>query len=103
MITGQVVQGDKLGRALGYPTANIEVDSRYKLIPADGIYAVTVTYENKEFKGMLYIGLRPTVNGTQRVIEVNLLISIKTSMATGLPFTFTNCSAVIRNLIVLKH
>jgi riboflavin kinase/FMN adenylyltransferase len=71
-ITGQVVQGDKLGRELGYPTANIEVDSRYKLIPSDGIYAVTVTYENKTFKGMLYIGPRPTVNGTQRVIEVNL-------------------------------
>ncbi|HZX74590.1 MAG TPA: riboflavin biosynthesis protein RibF, partial [Cyclobacteriaceae bacterium] len=72
MLTGQVVQGDKLGRELGYPTANIEVDSRYKLIPADGIYAVTVGYENKALKGMLYIGPRPTVNGTQRVIEVNL-------------------------------
>jgi len=72
MLTGQVVQGDKLGRELGYPTANIEVDSRYKLIPADGIYAVTVTYESKVFKGMLYIGPRPTVNGTLRVIEVNI-------------------------------
>jgi len=72
MISGQVVQGDQLGRELGFPTANIEVDSRYKLIPADGIYAVTVSYENKIFKGMLYIGPRPTVNGTQRVIEVNL-------------------------------
>jgi riboflavin kinase/FMN adenylyltransferase len=71
-LTGQVVQGDKLGRELGYPTANIEVDSRYKLIPADGIYAVTVTYENKIFKGMLYIGSRPTINGTRRVIEVNI-------------------------------
>jgi len=72
MLTGQVVQGDKLGRELGYPTANIEVDSRYKLIPADGIYAVTVTYESKVFKGMLYIGPRPTVNGTLSVIEVNI-------------------------------
>jgi riboflavin kinase/FMN adenylyltransferase len=72
MLTGQVVQGDKLGRELGYPTANIEIDSRYKLIPADGIYAVTVTYESKIFKGMLYIGPRPTVNGSKRVIEVNI-------------------------------
>jgi riboflavin kinase/FMN adenylyltransferase len=72
MLTGQVVQGDQLGRQLGYPTANVEVDSRYKLIPADGIYAVTVVYENKVFKGMLYIGLRPTINGTQKVIEVNI-------------------------------
>ncbi len=71
-LTGQVVKGDKLGRVLGFPTANIEVDSRYKLIPADGIYAVTVQHENIFYKGMLYIGLRPTVNGTQRVIEVNI-------------------------------
>ena len=49
MLTGQIVQGDKLGRELGYPTANVEVDSRYKLIPADGIYAVNVKYENKIF------------------------------------------------------
>jgi len=72
MLTGQIVQGDKLGRELGYPTANVEVDSRYKLIPADGIYAVNVKYENKIFKGMLYIGPRPTVNGTNQVIEVNI-------------------------------
>jgi riboflavin kinase/FMN adenylyltransferase len=72
MLTGQVVQGDQLGRELGYPTANIEIDSRYKLIPTDGIYAVTVKYENRIFKGMLYIGPRPTVNGTKRVIEVNI-------------------------------
>jgi len=71
-LTGQVVQGDKLGRELGYPTANIEVDSRYKLIPGDGIYAVTVKYESKIFKGMLYIGPRPTLNGTKQVIEVNI-------------------------------
>ena len=71
-LTGQVVQGDKLGRELGYPTANIEVDSRYKLIPGDGIYAVSVKYENKIFKGMLYIGPRPTLNGTQQVKEVNI-------------------------------
>src|SRR6478736_275816 len=72
MLTGQVVEGDKLGRELGYPTANIEIDSRYKLIPADGIYAVTLAYENEIFKGMLYIGPRPTVNGSKKVIEVNI-------------------------------
>jgi riboflavin kinase/FMN adenylyltransferase len=72
MLTGQVVQGDKLGRELGYPTANIEIDSRYKLVPTNGIYAVTVKYESRIFKGMLYIGPRPTVNGTKKVIEVNI-------------------------------
>ncbi|MFM8834004.1 MAG: bifunctional riboflavin kinase/FAD synthetase [Cytophagales bacterium] len=71
-ITGSVVKGDKLGRILGYPTANIELDSRHKLIPSDGIYAVTVRHESVLYKGMLYIGNRPTVNGTKRVIEVNL-------------------------------
>jgi riboflavin kinase / FMN adenylyltransferase len=71
-ISGQVVSGDKLGRVLGYPTANIDPDSRLKLVPADGIYAVTVQYEHATFKGMLYIGNRPTVNGLKRVIEVNI-------------------------------
>jgi riboflavin kinase / FMN adenylyltransferase len=71
-ISGQVVRGDKLGRVLGYPTANIDLDSRLKLIPADGIYAVTVQHEHSIFKGMLYIGNRPTVNGTKRAIEVNI-------------------------------
>ncbi len=71
-ISGQVVRGDKLGRVLGYPTANIDLDSRLKLIPVDGIYAVTVEHEHSIFKGMLYIGNRPTVNGTKRAIEVNL-------------------------------
>ena len=71
-LTGRVVMGDKLGRLLGYPTANIEIDTKYKLIPADGIYAVTVLHEHTIYKGMLYIGNRPTVNGTKRNIEVNI-------------------------------
>lgn len=71
-VTGRVVMGDKLGRLLGYPTANIEIDSRFKLVPADGIYAVTVRHEHRLYKGMLYIGYRPTVNGSKRNIEVNL-------------------------------
>jgi len=71
-LTGRVVMGDRIGRTLGYPTANIEVDSKFKLIPADGIYAVTVRYAHKIYKGMLYIGNRPTINGMKRNIEVNL-------------------------------
>ena len=71
-LTGEVVKGDKLGRVLGYPTANIDLDSRHKLIPSDGIYAVTVQYGSGTYKAMLYIGNRPTVSGTKRVIEVNL-------------------------------
>ncbi len=71
-ISGRVVMGDKLGRLLGYPTANIEVDTANKLIPADAIYAATIEYGHERFKGMLYIGKRPTVQGTRRNIEVNI-------------------------------
>ena len=73
MLSGRVVKGDQLGRQLGYPTANIEIDSIYKLIPADGIYAVHVRHANNLYKGALYIGNRPTVNGTRKVIEVNIV------------------------------
>lgn len=71
-LTGRVVAGDKLGRLMGYPTANIETDTKYKLIPMDGIYAVTVLHEHTTFSGMLYIGNRPTINGTKQNIEVNI-------------------------------
>jgi riboflavin kinase/FMN adenylyltransferase len=71
-LSGAVIKGDKLGRVLGFPTANIDVDSHHKLIPAEGIYAVIVNYGTNEFKGMLYIGNRPTVDGTNRSIEVKL-------------------------------
>jgi riboflavin kinase/FMN adenylyltransferase len=71
-ITGRVIMGDKLGRILGFPTANIEIETSYKLIPADGIYAVVIGYGNRRFKGMLYIGNRPTVDGVKRNIEVNI-------------------------------
>ncbi len=71
-LSGRVVKGDKLGRVLGYPTANIHVESTDKLIPAHGIYAVTVELGQERFKGMLYIGNRPTVDGTRLAIEVNI-------------------------------
>jgi riboflavin kinase/FMN adenylyltransferase len=71
-ITGRVVTGDRIGNTLGYPTANIDLDTKYKLIPADGIYAVTVRHEHRLHKGMLYIGFRPTLQGTRKTIEVNI-------------------------------
>jgi riboflavin kinase/FMN adenylyltransferase len=71
-ITGRVVTGDKIGRTIGFPTANIDVESKYKLIPFDGIYAVTVAHAAQTYKGMLYIGTRPTLQGTRRVVEVNI-------------------------------
>lgn len=71
-LSGRIVKGDQLGRQLGYPTANIEIDSLHKLIPADGIYAVRVHHANAGYTGALYIGNRPTVDGTKKVIEVNI-------------------------------
>ncbi|GGH13311.1 bifunctional riboflavin kinase/FAD synthetase [Mucilaginibacter phyllosphaerae] len=71
-ITGKVVRGDQLGRELGYPTANIQIEENYKLIPADGIFAVKVKIAGKGYTGMAYIGHRPTVNGMTRNIEVNI-------------------------------
>lgn len=71
-LSGRVIKGDKLGRVLGFPTANIDLDSHDKLIPAEGIYVVKVIHETRTYGGMLYIGTRPTVNGTRRSIEVNI-------------------------------
>ncbi len=71
-LSGVVITGDKIGRTLGYPTANMRLEQTYKLIPADGIYAVHVTHNNQQYKGMLYIGHRPTINGMTRNIEVNI-------------------------------
>lgn len=71
-IRGVVIDGDKIGRTLGYPTANISVGSLCKLIPADGIYAVYVTVKGKRYKGMLSIGYRPTIGGIKKMTEVNI-------------------------------
>ena len=74
---GLVAEGNKLGRTIGYPTANMQVADPEKLIPGNAVYAVDVAindpqYSGQRFKGMMNIGIRPTVNGTQRSIEVNL-------------------------------
>lgn len=73
-ITGKVVSGAQNGRKLGFPTANIEVLERYKLIPAHGIYAVKVQIDYQIFKGMLNIGVRPTIADAdgKPTIEVNI-------------------------------
>ena len=58
-LDGHVISGQQIGRTLGYPTANIQVDNPLKLIPADGVYAVRVRTEGHIYKGMLNIGCRP--------------------------------------------
>jgi riboflavin kinase / FMN adenylyltransferase len=71
-IHGTVIEGDKIGRTIEFPTANIEVSFKNKLIPAEGIYAVTVALGQSTFKGMLNIGYRPTFGGTQKRVEVHI-------------------------------
>lgn len=73
-LQGTVVDGYKVGRKIGFPTANICPLCPEKLLPANGVYAVWVTLNNQRYKGMLNIGQRPTVdNGTDTSIEVHLL------------------------------
>jgi len=72
-ITGKVVEGNKIGRSIGYPTANIVVNEPHKLIPADGVYAAYINVEDVRYKGMLYIGPRPTITTAgNRNIEVHI-------------------------------
>lgn len=71
-LKGKVVEGEKIGRAMGFPTANIEVDAWYKLIPKNGVYAVKVEVRGSFYNGMLNIGNRPTVNGKAQTIEVHI-------------------------------
>lgn len=71
-ISGTVIHGKKIGRTIGYPTANIEVDS-IKLLPKNGAYIVDVFIKNHHYKGMLSIGTNPTVNGKTISVEVYIL------------------------------
>lgn len=69
---GEVFHGDKIGREIGYPTANLKSTDEEKIALGDGIYAVYADVEGKRYKGMMSIGFRPTINGKIRVTEVNL-------------------------------
>ena len=72
---GFVVRGNQLGRTIGYPTANLHINDEEKLIPSNGVYAVKVKgicTNHKAVEGMMNIGIRPTVDGQKKVIEVNI-------------------------------
>ncbi len=74
-IEGKVVEGNRVGRSIGFPTANIEAADKYKLIPGNGVYAVEVEADGAIYPGMLSIGYNPTVKkeGTERSVEVHIL------------------------------
>lgn len=70
-ISGIIIEGHKIGRTIGYPTANINVDANDQ-IPKNGVYAVYAEFNHQIFPAMLNIGTRPTFNSTQVSIEVHL-------------------------------
>ena len=72
-LSGTVVRGLQNGRKLGFPTANLQVNDEYKLIPGTGIYAVYVHHNGHKYNGMLSIGYNPTFEGKEQTIEVNIL------------------------------
>ena len=72
-LTGIVVKGSHLGHKIGFPTANIKVADPHKIIPANGVYSVQVLARNQFYSGMLNIGVRPTLGGTEKTIEVHII------------------------------
>tara|TARA_B100001564_G_scaffold207449_1_gene174633 strand:- start:3603 stop:4547 length:945 start_codon:yes stop_codon:yes gene_type:complete len=71
-ISGKVVKGDGIGKKLEFPTANIEIRDDGKLLPRDGVYAGFTYVSDKKYYGMINIGFRPTLNGSERRLEMNL-------------------------------
>ncbi len=84
------MEGRKIGQTIGFPTANIKPDSRYKLIPGNGVYAVEVHVNGKTYPGMMSIGSNPTVNDDIRFrsIEVHILNFNKNIYGEKISVTF---------------
>jgi riboflavin kinase / FMN adenylyltransferase len=72
-ISGKVVRGKGIGRGLGFPTANIDTQDHFKMIPKKGVYIVTVEIDYTTVKGMLNIGFNPTMNRDSQSIEVHMI------------------------------
>ena len=70
-LSGTVVKGKQLGRTIGFPTANIDLEEAYKLVPKNGVYVVAAEIDGKTVFGMMNIGFNPTVQGQNRTIEVH--------------------------------
>ena len=71
MLSGLVVHGKGMGKKMGFPTANVLVEETYKLIPDNGVYVINSILNGQLVRGMMNIGYNPTVNGTQKSIEVH--------------------------------
>ena len=73
IIGGEVIKGDQIGRSIGFPTANLDINFQHKLIPADAVYAGYVRLNGEHHKAMANIGRRPTVGSNRRSVEIHLL------------------------------
>ena len=71
-IEGKVIRGNGIGKNINFPTANIGLKKNNKIIPMDGVYAVTINLQERNFSGMANIGFRPTVKGKNRTIEIHI-------------------------------
>ena len=71
ILTGKVVYGDGLGKKIDFPTANIEIKETYKIIPKNGVYLVKTKINSNTYFGMMNIGIRPTVGGTNKSLEIH--------------------------------
>ena len=71
ILTGKVVYGDGLGKKIDFPTANIEIKETYKITPKNGVYLVKTTINSNTYFGMMNIGIRPTVGGTNKSLEIH--------------------------------
>ena len=71
-LIGKVIKGKEIGRTLEFPTANLQIEAPYKIIPPQGVYIVSMTLNNKSHFGMMNIGTRPTLNGSQQSIEIHI-------------------------------
>ena len=72
-LTGTIFKGKQLGRTIGFPTANLNIEENYKLIPLNGVYIVKSTINQKTVYGMMNIGFNPTVKGESLSIEIHYL------------------------------
>lgn len=71
-LSGVVEKGNGIGSSINFPTANIKVENKWKILPKDGVYAVKVFVENQQYFGMLNIGNRPTIADDKHVVEVHI-------------------------------
>ena len=70
-LCGKVIEGEKIGRTIGFPTANLQIEEEYKLMPCDGVYFIQSQLENTLVYGMMNVGFRPTLEGEKRSFEVH--------------------------------